>query len=288
MKYCRYCGTKLNDDANFCSRCAKPTSQAQKEPHKTQTTTKTHSNQELINTLSSRLNMCGIIWIVVASLQILIGLCGAWFTLIVGVLNIISAIKDIQSSKNILTNPNGIVAAHEPLTNPIIVLVYNILIGGIFGVAGSIYYLIFVRGFIMENKAQFLAMETDTPNQNQGAAENNTTTPSSTTFANSTPTHNTAPTANSTPTETKTTTFSDWFTPAEPQVNIEVTLTPQEALNGVQKDVNIPELNQPLKVNFPRNVENGNRIILRNVNVTTNDGRAQKKDLYVKVVIKNP
>ncbi|MBO5879868.1 MAG: hypothetical protein J6Q68_04890, partial [Clostridia bacterium] len=215
----------------------------------------------------------------VASLQILIGLCGAWFTLIVGVLNIISAIKDIQSSKNILTNPNGIVAAHEPLTNPIIVLVYNIVIGGLFGVAGSIYYLIFVRGYVMENKEQFLAMETEGASQNQGA------TASSTPMTNTAPTVNTTPAASTAPTETKTTTVSDWFKPAEPEVNVEITLTEQEAQSGVQKEVYIPDLKQPLKVNFPKNIENGNRIVLRNVNFTADDGRTFKKDIYVRVNI---
>ena len=35
-----------------------------------------------------------------------------------------------------------------------------ILVGGFIGVLGSLYYLIFVRGFVMENKNRFLALET--------------------------------------------------------------------------------------------------------------------------------
>lgn len=83
--------------------------------------------------------------------------------LIVGVLNIVSAITDIKNSKRVLTNQNGIVKAYEPLANAIIALVYNLVIGGVIGVLGSIYYLIFVRGFVMENKIQFLSMECGEP-----------------------------------------------------------------------------------------------------------------------------
>jgi len=82
--------------------------------------------------------------------------------LIVGVVNIVSAIKDLQYSERILKNPIGIVKTFEPLTNAIITLVYNVIIGGLIGVLGSIYYMIFVRGFVMEHQKQFLLLEYET------------------------------------------------------------------------------------------------------------------------------
>ena len=95
MQYCQYCGTQLVDDAKFCSNCGKMTMQI---PHEEKQHSETSSNnhQNIVNTLSSRLKTNGIIWLVIACVQILIGLFGVWFTLIVGVLNIISAITDIK------------------------------------------------------------------------------------------------------------------------------------------------------------------------------------------------
>ena len=148
MKFCTHCGTELVDDALFCSNCGNQVAAAPM------------AKSELLNKLSERLKINGIIWIVIAVIQILIGLGGAWFTLIVGVLNIVSAVKDMNYSKEVLQNPAGIVANFESLTSPIITLAYNLVIGGVIGVVGSIYYFIALRGFVMENKNAFLAMET--------------------------------------------------------------------------------------------------------------------------------
>ena len=51
--------------------------------------------------------------------------------------------------------PKDIIKATKPLAVPIIVLVYNILIGGIIGIVGSIYYLIAIRNFVIENESYF-------------------------------------------------------------------------------------------------------------------------------------
>ena len=162
MKYCQHCGTQLPDDASFCLKCGYPTTQAP-----------VNHQQVMINTLSSRLKINGIIWIVIACLQILIGLNSIWTLLLIGVLNIITAVNNINSGKNILTNPKGIVAAYEPIVAPIITLVYNLILGGVIGVLGSLYYLIFIRGYVMENKQQFLAMEqTSQPQYFNSATEN--------------------------------------------------------------------------------------------------------------------
>lgn len=113
----------------------------------------------LLTKLSERIKINGIIWLVIAVLQIIAGLAGAWFVLIIGVLNIISAIKDINYSKTVLEHPSGIIAAYEPLTGPIITLVYNLVIGGFIGVIGSIYYFVAIRSFVMENKNAFAEIE---------------------------------------------------------------------------------------------------------------------------------
>lgn len=70
-----------------------------------------------------------------------------------------SAVQDINYSKTLAANPVGIVEKVKPLTSAIISLIYNLVIGGIIGVAGSIYYLIAVRGFVLKNEQAFLKIE---------------------------------------------------------------------------------------------------------------------------------
>lgn len=160
MKYCTKCGKELCDLAVVCVGCgcaveAGPVSAA---PVSVTPVSVTVSN-DLLTKLSERIKMNGIIWIVIAIIQIIIGLCGTWLPLVVGVLNLVSAIKDMEYSKTVLQNPTGIVANFESLTSPIITLVYNLVIGGFIGVIGSIYYFVALRGFVMENKNAFLALE---------------------------------------------------------------------------------------------------------------------------------
>ena len=157
MKYCTHCGKELLDEAVICVGCGCAVS-----GHNTQTA----NNQlvdgpVLLNTLSQRLNTNGIIWLVIGILQILGGIFINWFLLIVGVLNIISSVQDMQYSKTLLENPNGIVAKFEPITGPVITLVYNLVIGGVIGVVGSIYYFFAIRNFVMENKQFFASLDAE-------------------------------------------------------------------------------------------------------------------------------
>ena len=242
MKYCQYCGTQLFDDAKFCSHCGKETSQSPQKAATNDESVKLHNTQaEIVYTLSSRLKANGIIWLVIASLQIIIGIAGVWFTLIVGVLNIISAISDIKSSKRIRFDQNDIFKTYQPLTGPIITLIYNVVIGGIIGVLGSIYYLVFVRGFVIKNKDQFLALEANKTLDNQLSKE------------------------------------------AKQEVDIEVILTEQEALHGVQKDLQLSGLQQPLRVSFPKRTANDSIFALHNINIENQDGERIKKDICVRV-----
>ena len=151
--YCSKCGKEIMDEAAFCQNCGCPTG-------KTSTTaTNEVTNYDIVTTIAQRFNTNGIVWIVVAVLQIIIGLSGSWFTLIVGALNMFSAVQDINYSKTLAANPVGIVEKVKPLTSAIISLIYNLVIGGIIGVAGSIYYLIAVRGFVLKNEQAFLKIE---------------------------------------------------------------------------------------------------------------------------------
>ena len=178
MKFCNYCGAQLRDDARFCGNCGKEAGKVYGEPKSEATTNadgfrsegatytarKTVTNnsekhREIVTTLSSRLRMNGIIWFIIAGIQIVIGLCGTWAPLIVGVLNIISAINDLKLSKQVLVNQSGLVKGFEPMTSTIITLVYNAVVGAVIGIGGSMYYMFAIRKYVLDNKEAFLEME---------------------------------------------------------------------------------------------------------------------------------
>ncbi len=151
MKFCTHCGNEIMDEAVICPKCGCAV--------KKEVVSAPANSPSLLQQLSVKLHTNAIIWIVIGALQILGGLFINWFLLVVGVLNIISSVQDMKYSKTVLENPQGIIKKFEPLAGPIIVLVYNLVIGGIIGVAGSVYYFVAVRGFVMQNKTQFEEIE---------------------------------------------------------------------------------------------------------------------------------
>lgn len=155
MKYCTHCGKELLDEAVICPGCGCAVGGQGMDSNRNATVDGT----ALLNTLAQRVNTNGIIWMVIAVLQILGGILFNWFLLIVGVLNIISSVQDMSYSKELVNKPNGIVAKFKPLTGPIIVLVYNLVFGGVIGVVGSIYYLVAIRSFVMENEQYFASLD---------------------------------------------------------------------------------------------------------------------------------
>lgn len=162
MRYCSQCGTALSDEAIFCNNCGATTNE-QSPPAASPVAT---NMATLLNSLSQKLQTNGIIWLVIGILQVLGGVCFGFneFLMIVGVLNIFSSINDMKYSKALLANPTEIVKHFEPLTGPIITLVYNLVLGGVIGVVGSIYYLVAIRSFVMENKVAFSNL-TEMPQQ---------------------------------------------------------------------------------------------------------------------------
>ena len=92
MKYCTHCGKELLDEAVICPVCG---CNVNNSPESS-----ILNDDGLLNKLSQRLNTNGIIWLVIGVLQILGGIFIDWFLLIVGVLNIISSVQDMQYSKH--------------------------------------------------------------------------------------------------------------------------------------------------------------------------------------------
>lgn len=147
--FCSNCGKELVDNAKFCDNCGSGLNG----------TANINNAKSLLSQLSDRYKINGIIWIVVAAIQVILGITINWICLIVGVLNLISGIQDINFSKSMLVTPNGIIDKIKPLTGAIIVLIYNIVFGGILGVAGSIYYLVGIRSFVLNNENEFRVLE---------------------------------------------------------------------------------------------------------------------------------
>ena len=141
--FCNKCGKEIQGNVNFCNSCGNPLNGVG------------NNAEKLLHQLSERYKINGIIWIVVAVIQIILGIFVNWICLIVGVLNIISAIQDIIFSGKMLKNPNGIVDK----VRAILILIYNVIFGGVLGVAGSIYYLVGIRNFVMKNEGEFKSLE---------------------------------------------------------------------------------------------------------------------------------
>ena len=162
-KFCPNCGSQANDNAFFCMRCgcAIHTTQPFTETQFTQYTRNNHFTQiqSIVSIISQRINTSGMIWLVIGALQILLGIFMNFNLLIVGIFNLATSIQDIKYSKTFPLYPVGIVNRVKPLTSSIISLIYNLIIGGVIGVAGSIYYFVAVRGYVLEHEQEFLAIE---------------------------------------------------------------------------------------------------------------------------------
>lgn len=152
MKYCTHCGKELLDDAVICVGCGCATEQPK-------AATATVNTKSLVDTYASRTKTNGIIWIVIGVIQAILGITLNWTLLIIAALNIYSSIQDFDFSNKVVQNPVGIVEREKPLTMPLIALGYNLVFGGVIGVAGSIYHLLAIRNYVLENEAAFLEIE---------------------------------------------------------------------------------------------------------------------------------
>ena len=140
MKYCTKCGQQIHDEAVICVHCGCPVDSSSYRKN----------DQHLLEQLSQRANANGIIWLVIGIVQV-ISVIGV----LMGVFNIIGGLYYMKYSKTVLENPKGIVEQFEPLAGAIFSLVFNLIFGGVIGVVCIIYYLVSLRGLVMENRDYF-------------------------------------------------------------------------------------------------------------------------------------
>ena len=155
MKYCTHCGRELLDDAVVCMGCGCSVQAKNGFALDNNFNLSRQENSTLLKTLSQRLNINGVIWLVIGVLQIILGIFVNRVLFVVGFLNIVSGCMNMSYSKTVLTDQSEIIKKIEPLAGPIITLIYNVIFGGIIGVVGSIYYLTAIRGYVMENRNCF-------------------------------------------------------------------------------------------------------------------------------------
>lgn len=113
--------------------------------------------KQYTETLASREKVAAIIWLVIGIMQVL-----SFAGIFCGAYNIFASVSRFKQAKLVLTPYPGFVKSYDKwLTNIIIGIVINVIFGGVIGVACSIYDLIAVRGYVLENKKTFDEIEAD-------------------------------------------------------------------------------------------------------------------------------
>ncbi len=107
--------------------------------------------QNVTKNLSEREKTSAIIWLIIGILQ-----CLSFVAIIAGAWNIYSAYTRFQQSKAVLEPWKGIVNTYDKwMTNIIISLVINLIVGGVVGALGALYDMFMVRQYVLDNKAVF-------------------------------------------------------------------------------------------------------------------------------------
>ena len=116
-----------------------------------------NKHKQCVKTLSEREQLSAILWLIIGILQVITiagVVCGVW--------NIYCAYCRFKQSKAVLTPYPGLVQSYDKwMTNIIISIVINVILGGVIGVAAAIFDLIGIRGYVLENKQIFEEAEMD-------------------------------------------------------------------------------------------------------------------------------
>ena len=192
--FCSKCGRQVSEDESFCSSCGAPlknnnapAGQAQpvytpQAPYQQGYMAYQPQVPALIHQLRGKIQTEAIVWIVIASIQVIIALVNigigssinssyysdgegtanivlGLMVLIVAVANFIFAAKDFSFAKRIMSNPVGIIQKYQPVGGIVGMLIWNFLMGGLVGIIGSIFCFV-TRNFVIVNQAGFQVLET--------------------------------------------------------------------------------------------------------------------------------
>lgn len=116
-----------------------------------------NNHKQCAKTLSEREQISAILWLIIGIIQVIsiAGIvCGAW--------NIYCAYCRFKQSKAVLTPYPGLVQSYDKwMTNIIISMALNLILGGVIGVAAALFDMLAIRGYVLENKQTFEEMEAD-------------------------------------------------------------------------------------------------------------------------------
>ncbi len=169
--YCEKCGKEYAEGTAFCAGCGAAVGNAN-EPM--QNVGPDENERKLLGGLSAKVKTEGFVWIGVAAVQALMGLImlligsieSALVLIVICVLNFIAASNDLKYAKVIFEKPTGIVKKYQPVTGLIISLVYNVIFGGVVGVAGIIFGFV-TRSYVLGHQAEFTSLEARYPAEEQ-------------------------------------------------------------------------------------------------------------------------
>ena len=128
----------MDESAAVCSNC------------NTEMNAESSLSDEKLKSLADRVRINGIIWLIIGIAQLF-----CIYSIPLAIWNIWCAISNFRTAKRLPTYRVGLVGVYRPIVSPIINLILNFVLGAGFGVIGSLYYLIFVRGHVMSNQEYF-------------------------------------------------------------------------------------------------------------------------------------
>ena len=138
MKFCKTCGYGMDESAAICTHC------------NTAMDEQNSMSDAKLKTLADRVRINGIVWLVIGIMQLFF-----IYSIPLGLWNIYAAYTNLKVAKEMPIRRVGLVRVYEPIVSPIINLVLNLILGAGIGVIGSLYYLIFIRGYVLENRDYF-------------------------------------------------------------------------------------------------------------------------------------
>ena len=181
--FCFNCGKELMNGANFCDNCGQAiwgrtsTYNGRSSFNSSQ---KDMKSNRLLSDYSDRITINAIIWLVIGIGQLFTsGILilfvsmfdiSAWFVLILGISNVCSGISTINSKKEILEKPVGIVEKHKIDSGLFVDYVWNAVVGILCFLTGSYFFFLLafmaiatdfflVKLYVISHKQEFLELE---------------------------------------------------------------------------------------------------------------------------------
>lgn len=180
-RFCKNCGTPVDGAGSFCTGCGMAVQESDVNKSNQASFRQYQSNARnytqprpkgLLEMISDKIQIEALIWAIVAGIQYLIGIAYLIFfmdsgmafygfmIIIIGGANTFFACTNYKYSKEILVYPVGIVDKYRNIGMLIGNMVYNILFGGVIGIAGSLYAFN-LREFVLSNESRLLAIQHD-------------------------------------------------------------------------------------------------------------------------------